>query len=522
MDGTGNPEYRADVALSGDRIAGVAPSIEAGGVPVLDAAGQTVSPGFIDTHSHDDGFILAKPACDPKILQGVTTEVIGNCGFSLAPLGQGAEAYLARVRVIMGGGEIPPELARARAFGDYLDILDQALKGLNMAPLVGHATIRIAAMGWDKRPPTDDELKEMERLTREAMEAGAVGLSSGLIYDPGAHAQTWEVAALARVAGRYRGIYATHMRSEADRQMEAIEEALEIGRTGGLPVHISHHKIAGKANWGMSERTLARFERAREAGQEVTLDQYPYRAGASFLAACLPPAFTAAGPEVWPEQLEDPEVREQVIHDIQNDVGFPGDNLIRSGGFENLSVSFTTMFPQYVGRSIAEIAQAENRRDFDVFLDLVRREKMGVGMVITMMDEADIERIVKHPLTMIGSDGIPSLTGMKIHPRMTGTFPRVLGQFVREKKWLSLTEAVRKMTSLPANTFRLRKRGLVKEGFFADLVVFDPATVIDQGDYQEPNRPPLGISHVFVNGRAAVRDGRVLGVDSGRLLRRED
>ena len=521
VDGTGNPEYRADVGLSGDRIALIRPRIEAGDVPVLDAAGQTVSPGFIDSHSHDDGYILARPACDPKILQGVTTEVIGNCGFSLAPLGEEGKSYLARMKMVMGGGDMPPELFEVNGFADYLDILEGVPLGVNLAPLVGHATIRVAAMGWEGRAPTAQELEEMERLAGEAMEAGAVGFSSGLIYDPAAHAATEEVAALARVVGRHNGIYATHMRSEGDRQMEAIEEALAIGRAGGVPAHISHHKIAGKANWGMSERTLARFEQAREEGMEVTLDQYPYRAGSTFLSACLPPVFTAGGPLDWAAKLEDPKVRERVAEDIVNDRGFPGDNLIRSGGFENMEISFTSKFPRYSGRSMAEIAETEGREPFDLFFELLMAEQNNIGIVIFMMDEEDIERIVKHPLTMIGSDGMPSLAGMKVHPRMTGAFPRVLGRFVRERKWLDLPEAVRKMTSLPANTFRLRGRGLLKEGFFADLVIFDPEKVIDQGDYQEPDRPPLGISHVFVNGRAAVRGSRVLGVDSGRVIRRE-
>lgn len=522
IDGTGNPGYRADVAVSGDRIARIAPEIEAEAETVIDAAGQVVTPGFIDAHSHDDGFVLARPTCDPKALQGVTTEVIGNCGFSLSPLPADAETYLAKVKILMGGGDIPEGLLKVRSFDDYLGVLESTPLGVNVAPLVGHSTIRIAAMGWDNRAPSGDELEEMRRLTDESMAAGAIGFSSGLIYAPATFAATNELSALAGVVGRYNGLYATHMRSEGDRQMEAIEEALTVGRAGGIPVHISHHKIAGKANWGMSKQTLARLERARaEEGIEVTCDQYPYRAGSSYLAACLPPAFAAGGPDVWAARLEDSAVRKQVIHDIENDIGFPGDNLIRSAGFENVFISFTSMFPEYMGRSIAEIAAAEDRRDYDVFFDLVAAERMNVGMVVFAMEAEDIERIMRHPLTMIGSDGIPSLGDLKVHPRMTGTFPRVLGRFVRDRKVLSLSEAVKKMTSLPANTFRLKRRGLVKEGFFADLVVFDPKTVLDQGDYREPNRPPVGISHVFVNGRASVRDGKIAGATWGMVLRRK-
>lgn len=522
LDGTGNPEYRADVAVSGDRIVAVAPVIQGEAQIVIDAEGHVVSPGFIDCHSHDDGIMLHQPNCEAKVLQGVTSEVIGNCGFTLGPLPADTKTYLSNVQRMMGGGEMPDELVQARTFGDYLDILEQRPLGLNLVPLVGHAAIRIAAMGWDNRPPDAEELERMQRLTEESMAAGAVGFSSGLIYVPATYAATDELQVLAEVVGRFQGLYATHMRSEGDRQMEAIEEALAIGRAGRIPVHIGHHKIAGRANWGMSEQTLARFEKARrEEGLEVTCDQYPYRAGSSYLAACLPPAFASGGPDVWAEKLRDPKVREQVVQDIQNDVGFPGDNLVRSGGFENIFISYSLGNPGFNGRSIAEIAAETGKRDYDVFFDLVCAEKMDVGMVVFMMGAGDIERIMQHPLAMVGSDGIPSQGSAKFHPRLTGTFPRVLGRFVREQGVLSLPEAVRKMTSLPANTFRLKQRGLLKEGFYADLTTFDPETIIDRGDYQNPAQPPAGIPYVICNGKVVVSQGKVTGAGSGKLLRRE-
>lgn len=520
IDGTGSPAYRADVAVKGDRIARIAPAIEAEADRIIDASGLRVSPGFIDTHSHDDGFVLARPACDPKILQGVTTEVIGNCGSTLAPLPSDPKTYLAKVAMIMGGGIMPEELYRVRTFADYLDILDKTELGVNVAPLVGHTAIRIAAMSWENRPPTADELTEMRRLTAESMEAGAIGFSSGLIYVPAIFARTEELTALAEVVGRYHGLYATHMRSEGDQQMAAIEEALAVGRGGGVPVHVSHHKIAGKVNWGMSQKTLTRFETARAEGLEVTCDQYPYRAGSTHLSACLPPDFASGGPDVWAPKLADPAVRQRVGYDIDNGIGFPGDNLMKGAGFENVFISFTKQFPAYEGRSIAEIAATEGRLGYDVFFDLVAAEKTNVGMIVFMMDEADIVRIMTHPLTMIGSDGIPSVDGAKIHPRMTGTFPRILGRFVREKKALSLPEAIRKMTCFPANTFRLKGRGLVKEGFYADLVLFDPETVTDMSDYKNPERTPVGIPYVVVNGRVSVDKGKVIGAGAGRVLRR--
>ncbi len=521
IDGTGNPEYKADVALADDRIVEVAPKITAEAQTVINAEGLAISPGFIDVHSHDDGYVLNKPSCDPKLLQGVTTQVIGNCGFSLGPLPADSQTYLDKVKMMMGGGDMPAELQKASSFGDYLDVLESRPLGVNLVPLVGHATIRIAAMGWDNRAPTLDELEAMQGLTEEAMSVGAAGMSSGLIYVPAAFAASAELSALAEVVGRYQGLYATHMRSEGNRQMEAIEEALNIAKAGRTPLHIAHHKIAGRANWGMSEQTLARFERARaEEGQEVTCDQYPYLAGSSYLAACLPPAFASGGPDVWGPKLQDSDVRRQVQNDIENDVGFPGDNLIRSGGFENIFISFTSKFPKFSGRSIADIAAASRKSAYQVFFELLSAEKMDIGMVVFMMQDEDVQRIMQHRLTMIGSDGIPSLTGGRFHPRFTGTFPRVLGRFARDNGVLSLPEAVRKMTSLPANTFRLTSRGLLKEGFFADLVIFDPATVIDQGNYQHPDLPPLGIIHVICNGKPAVTSGEITGRMSGRLLRR--
>jgi len=520
IDGTGNPYYRADIGIRGGKIASLAPDLSSiSAARVIDAAGRVAGPGFIDAHSHDDGYVLAEPTCRLKVRQGVTTTVVGNCGHSLAPSPKDKKNFLEKMSMMMGGRDLPEVFHRIDTFNDYLDAVEAAKPGINVVPLIGHGTLRIAVMGYDNRPPAPDELERMKELTAEAMEAGAAGLSSGLIYIPGVYAQTAEVAELAKVAGKYHGIYTTHLRNEGSRQMEAIEEALSIGRAGGIAVHIAHHKIAGRLNWGMSERTLGRFHRARSEGQEVTCDQYPYPAGSTMLAAALPPAFAAGGPETYVEKLKDPAVRREVIQMMESKDD-SWQNLAGDAGFENIQISFSTAYPDYQGRSIAEIAEGEDRSPYDVFFDLIVEEKTKVGMVVFMMDDFDIERIMADSVTMIGSDGIPSLGGSKTHPRMTGTFPRVLGRYVREKGTLGLEAAVRKMTSLPAQTFRLRNKGLLKEGFDADLILFDPDTISDEGTYQDPFREPVGVAYVLVNGRIAVDGGRFIGTDSGRVLRR--
>lgn len=520
VDGSGNPYFRSDIGISQGRITALAPDLSSADAErVIDADGLVASPGFIDVHSHDDGYILAETTGKLKVSQGVTTTVVGNCGHTLAPMPADKTDFLDKMSMMMGGNELPDIFHQIETYTDYLEAVEAAKPGINVVPLIGHGTIRIAVMGYENRAPNPEELDRMKNMVTEAMEAGAVGLSSGLIYIPGIYAKTEEVAELARVAGRYHGIYASHIRNEGNRQMEAIEEALTIGRAGNMPVHIAHHKVAGQTNWGMSHQTLGRFHRARAEGQEVTCDQYPYRAGSTMLAAALPPVFTAGGPEIYAEKLKDPAIRKEVIGMIESKDD-SWQNLVGEAGFENVQISFSLAYPDYQGRSLADIASEENRSAYDVFFDLVVEEKTKVGMVVFMMDDADIERIMTDPVTMVGSDGIPALGKSKTHPRMTSTFPRVLARYVREKKVLSLERAVQKMTSLPAQTFRLKNKGLIKEGFDADLTLFDPDTITDKGTYQDPLRSPEGISYVLVNGSMAVDGGNFIGTDSGRVLRR--
>lgn len=520
IDGTGNPYYRADIGIRAGKIAAIEHDL--GAVPAnqtIDATGLVASPGFIDTHAHDDAYLLIDPKGEHKILQGVTTCIIGNCGLSLAPSSEDFVDYMRKVGGLFGAEGLAENIFKMETFSKYLELLDANGLGINVVPLVGHTTIRIAVMGWEDRAPTKREIERMIELTAESMEAGAAGLSTGLMYIPAFSATTEEIIELARVVSSYDGLYATHMRNEGDHVLNSIGEVIRIGQEAGLRVHISHHKIAWRRNWGRSRESLKLLKKARDEGLEVTCDQYPYTAGSTTLATALPPDFAAGGPDIYVEKLKDQETRKALISQIKN-VRVGWENLILGAGFENIFISFSRKNRKYEGMSIAQITRAEGRNPYDIIFDLIIEEGLNIGMVAFLMDEDDIRRIMQSPLTMIGSDGIPGTGTDKIHPRMTGTFPRVLGRYVRELGVIRLEEAVRKMTSLPAQTFRLKNKGLLKEGFDADIVLFDPETVIDKGTYDEPYQKPEGIFWVFVNGRIAVENGKLTGAASGRIFKR--
>ncbi|MBW2202952.1 MAG: D-aminoacylase [Deltaproteobacteria bacterium] len=520
VDGTGNPYYLAHIALNQGRIVKIGRNIDPKGAgKIIDADGMIACPGFLDTHSHDDVYLLARPDCDDKVLQGVTTEVIGNCGLSLAPVSEEHHADLRNIARIIGGDHLPEHVWRIRSFADYLTELERLKPGINVVPLVGHGTIRIAVMGMEQRDPTEAELKEMKILTTKAMEEGAFGLSTGLIYVPANYAKTDEIIELARIVGQYHGLYTTHIRSEGDDVMQAMDEALSIGQAGEVPVVISHHKVMGRNNWGRSVETLQKLEEARARGQEVVCDQYPYTAGSTYLAALLPPSIQAGGYKAYSEKLKDPDLRGGVVNQIENDDGAQWENMIKAAGFEGVVISIAQNHREYIGKSIAEIAKLEGKNPYDVIFDLLIEEGEGVGVILHFMDEQDVQRILKSPLAMVGSDGFPDFGESKVHPRQTGTFPRILSRYVREKGLIRLEEAIRKMTSLPAQTFRLKKKGLLKEGLDADIVIFDPDTVLDKATFDDPRQKPEGIVWVLINGEVAVEEGRITGEATGKVLR---
>ncbi|NWF57454.1 MAG: amidohydrolase family protein [Syntrophaceae bacterium] len=525
VDGSGNPYYHGDIAIRGGKIVQIRPKIEERGFSrVIPARHLTASPGFIDPHSHDDCYVIVRPSCDDKVLQGVTTCAIGNCGFSMAPLLPPYRDEMKEALRVMGSSEVPEDFWRFQSFGDYLDRVEKVKPGINLIPSVGHQAVRIAVMGSALRAPSGSELEKMKTLVEEAMEAGAFGFSTGLIYAPGNFAQSEEIVELAKAVTPCGGIYTTHLRSEGDFEMEALDEAFRVGREAGVRVHIAHHKVIGRNNWGKSRETLRRIAGAREEEIEVTCDQYPYHAGSTYLASALPPRILADGESVFVKKLQDPAIRREIVEEIEERKakGPIWDNWIKAAGFQGVVISISPNHPEYVGKSIEDIARGENKSPYDVIFDLIVEEKKATVMILFVMDEEDIERIMKSPFTMVGTDGIPGFGISRVHPRQTGTFPRVLGRYCREKGVLILEEAVRKMTSFPAQTFRLKHKGLLREGYDADLVLFDDRTIIDRSTFEDPNQSPEGVPYVLVNGQIAVEGGKVTGAASGKVLRAEN
>jgi N-acyl-D-amino-acid deacylase len=477
IDGTNRPGFSADLAIQEDRIVAVG-TVGGDAEQTIDATGRVVSPGFIDVHSHDDFALLDRPLCDFKIMQGVTTEVIGNCGFGAAPASAAYKEFLQGFGAVLFG---PLGKFSWETTGEFLRLIEARPPSVNVVAQIPHAAVRYGVLGSEKRPPSAQELSKMQALVREGMEAGAVGLSTGLYYLP--HTQTEEVIALAKVVAEYGGLYATHMRNEAGQLLDSINETLRIGREAGVAVQISHHKAMGRKNWGKVSESLALVEQARRRGQDVTSDAYPYVAGSTTLAAL------ASGGSLA---------------------------LVSSA---DVLIASTPNRHEYEGKTLDEICRLLEKPLEQAVRDILAEEGEGVVAVIFGMEEADVRRVLAHPTTMIGSDGIPSVEG-KPHPRLYGTFAKVLGTYARDERLFSLEEAIHRMTGLPARKFRLTDRGVIREGAYADLVVFDPSTVADVGTYQDPRRYPPGIDYVVVNGKMTVDHGRHKGERGGRMLRR--
>ena len=516
VDGTGNPWFRADVAITGDRIERVDRGRLVGreATTIIDAEGMCVCPGFIDMHAHPDLTILYKEVQDYKLRQGVTTEVSGNCGFTAAPLNPETRDLLKRYVAFI----TPPSGVSWQwsSFSEYLDAVRSSGPATNLAPLVGHGTVRIAVMGFERRAPTSDEMERMKELVEEAMEAGAFGLSTGLVYVPGNYAETQEIVELAKVASRYGGLYATHMRNEGDHLIESVQEAIEIGWQADLPVQISHHKVSGQANHGKIQESLALLQRTRDKGLDVTADQYPYIAGSTTLQSVLPPWSQEGGVDSVISRLNDVESRGRIREELLDATGETrmGAGL---GGIIISSVA-TEANQRLIGLSITEIGDLRNQDAVDVVFDLLVEEECAVGIVAFMMSEDDVRSVMAHPTTMIGTDGL--FAPGNPHPRVYGTYPRILGRYVRGKGLLTMEEAVRKMTSFPAQKLGLASKGVIRPGADADIVIFDPATVIDKATFQHSRQYPVGIEYVLVNGQVCVERGEFTGRTAGRVLAR--
>ncbi len=464
MDGSGAAAEAMDVALADGRIAAVGPSLGLGATRIVDGEGLVLAPGFIDVHTHDDLYVLHRPEMLPKLSQGVTTVIVGNCGISASP-------------VTLGGALPDPmnllgerEDFRYATFAEYAFAVNDARPAVNVAALVGHTALRNNHMDRLDRAATDAEIAAMQVQLREALEGGALGLSSGLAYLSANAATTEEVAALGSSLGEFGAVYATHMRTETEAIRDAMDEAFAIGRAGRAPVVVSHLKCAGIANWGRSGEILGALEEARE-NQKVGCDCYPYAAGSS--------------------TLDLRQVDERV----------------------KIAITWSTPHPEMAGKTLAEIAQSWGVTQLEAATRL-----QPAGAIYHSISEEDMRRILAHPATMIGSDGLPQ--DPRPHPRLWGTFPRVLGRYCRDEKLMTLPEAIRKMTGLPAQRFGLAQRGLIREGFHADLVLFDAEHVKDTATFEEPVSPSAGIAAVWVNGELSYRNGRATGVRAGGFVAR--
>jgi N-acyl-D-amino-acid deacylase len=533
VDGAGNPWFRADVGIRDGKIAALGRLAGAEAARRIDAADRVVSPGFIDMHNHSDFTLLVRPEADSHIRQGVTTLVIGNCGGSAAPWNQDAAAAAGTLEDDSTMAQLAALGVRWNTFAEYLDVVARRGCAANVAALVGHGNVRAAVLGWAGRAPDAAELQRMQALVAEAMEAGAFGISYGLMYPPGFFAQTPEMVELDRMVGRYGGFHSIHMRDERnpDRYRASLREAIEIGERAGTPVNVSHLE-AHYPNWGTQAEVLAVLEAARARGVDVTCDVPPYLLSTSTLSIGVPDWAHEGGFPKLLERLRDPATRRVVGASILSEKPF-GARFMLDGNWDKGWLGASTQHPEYTGKSLAEIAAMRGvEPSFEVVFDVLLDEGHDLPAHAQLHNEADLCTLVAHPLSMIETDSAISVsqTG-KENPRGFGSFPVVFRKYVRGedradeplergKKILTLQEAVRKMTSLPAQRLGLRDRGLVRPGTWADLVIFDPDTIADRTTYANPYQFPVGIDHVLVNGQVVIQNGEHTGRLPGHVLRR--
>jgi len=529
VDGTGNAWFVGDVGVAEDRIAHVGPagSLARATAPVrVDAKGMVVAPGFIDIQSGSyDNLLVGDGHALSKVTQGVTTEIMGEA-YTPAPWNDNVEPFAEFFFPYADSATVRAAVAPFRGphgFGAWLDAMERHGISVNAGSFLGATTVRAYVKAQVEGAPTAAELDTMRAVMRRAMEDGAFGLGTALIYPPGNYASTAELVEIARAMAPYHGIYITHMRSEADHFLEGMDEAITIGREGGVPVEIYHLKAAGKRNWPKAAEAIAKIDSARAAGQDVGADMYPYVAGGTALSACLPPWASADGKLL--QNLTDSTTRARIRADVLAERSESWENLcqlatpegVLAGGFE------LPANKRFENKSLVEIAAARGQEWVDALMDLTVEEKARLGAMFFIASEDNLALQIRQPWIKIGTDAGASdpadTHGNETHPRAYGTYPRILGRFVREQHVLPLEDAVRKMTSAVAERISLRDRGLVREGMYADLVVFDPATVIDHATYEHTHQLSTGILDVFVNGVAVVRDGKHTGAKPGRAVR---
>src|SRR5205809_1039999 len=518
VDGSGRHGFKADVAIKGNRIARIGNLRGAKAKREIDARGQIVAPGFIDMLGQSETFVLIDPRAMSKVMMGVTTEITGE-GESIAPVNdrilKEQEDFNRRFNLTVDW----------RTLDEYFQRLGKQGAGVNLGTFVGATQVREYVIGYDDRPPTPAELEQMKQLVAEAMKDGALGVSTSLQYVPARFAKTDEIVELAKVAHQYGGIYISHQRSEANAIDDSMKEVFEIARRAHLPAEIWHFKTAYKKNWGRMPEMLRRIEAARRQGLKITADVYPYVAGSTSLSACLPPWALAGGTDRMIARLKDPATRARLKQEIGADANAWENIYLGSGGPSGILIGSVVNrdLESSQGKRLSEIATAQNKDPLDALFDFIIADRGQTGAIFFMMSEADMNAALKSPLVSICTDSSARATdgplaGSKSHPRGWGTYPRILGHYVRDLHLMPLELAIHKMTGLPASNVGLKQRGLIREGYFADIAIFDPKTVIDRATSEAPNQYPAGINYVIVNGRIEVDNGQRTPALAGRVL----
>lgn len=517
VDGTGSPWYYADIGIKDGVIRKIGKLTDAQALEEIDAKGQVVSPGFIDMHTHSDLVILDEPLIKAKVMQGITTDLLGQDGVAAAPL---HEEYIESWKKNISGLDgTPPIEWDWRTVGDYINKIEKNNPSYNLAVLAPHGNIRMEVMGLANRPATDVEILKMQEVLRRSLDEGAVGLSTGLIYPPCCFAEMKELEALCQVIAEYGVPLVIHQRSEGDEILESMQELIDMMKRCGAHLHFSHLKNCGKDNWYKTPRVLEKIDQARSEGLEVTFDQYPYTAGSTMLSAILPPWVHDGGADAMIKRLEDMELRQRIEQEMEHATkGW--DSMSKWAGWDGIVITSvgSKKNQKYVGKSIQQIGDELHRKDYaQVALDLIYEESNDVGMIDFVMDEESVKMILSHPAGTIGSDG---LLGGEPHPRAYGTFPRILGKYVREEHVLPLEDMIRRMTSQPARIIGLQDRGILREALAADVVIFNYDEVMDQATYENPRQHNIGIKAVIVNGHVIVQDGTMHQKSVGKVFRR--
>ena len=525
VDGVGSPSFISDIGVKKGEIKAIHPGLSGCSGKTIDASGKIVCPGFIDIHSHTDATILSNPKAESKIRQGVTTEIVGNCGMSAAPL---SITFLSQIRdhlTINGDFESPDDIGKLWcSFEEYIEYLNGTPLGINLMPLVGYGTLRSAVMGLNTGPPTKHEMKAMEDLLEKSLNEGACGMSTGLEYIPDSHTQTIELIQLCRVLARNDKLYTSHIRGESQALFRSIEEAIRTAEVSGCQVEISHLKLGGMFNWGKTEKLFSLLDDALARGVRLSWDQYPYVAWGTGLADYIPRWVRQDGHQKLIEHLSNKASRKKIRQEIEYEIK-RGSHAYNTAPWENVQIALvgSAAFKFVEGKRVAEIANALKIDPVDLVFDLLIAENGSVSTLVFCMDEEDVKSIMKHPRTVIASDGravanYGELHKGSPHPRYYGAFPRILGKYVREEEVISLETAIKKMTSMPAEIMGLTNRGALAPKMIADLVVFDPDTVSDMATFENPHQYAKGIEYVVISGEIIIDHGTHTGVMEGKII----